>query len=411
MKKKSLVFISLLFVANFVFADSFVDAIHELAVLTACKGVYSMTEAGGGWYDDPHDYYTPQDRAEVFAKMSGDKTRTETFYGVCFDYAQYAFEDVEARTDWYRKQGLYENQFWVAGVHDDYNIIELVSIGTPLDHTGKQNGVYIKTYPSSMRKVTTHNRATHHAWMWLQRTDGIWFWVDPTWTDNAGYVVYGYVENGKEIQCRPDPKFCKNYPNHLNSLPLPPGVDAMIPPSPTANSKDRTKTIKNAMPESLIDSIFSYFTDVDYTSMHNYMGIMASASIPFSWFTGKNVSAGNMAFGIEFPFMLRSTALIVGFEYLQNVKDDSAIRGGIFEYDFSRRLFNNMAWYIGGGVGLMFDSQNKHNKPDKKTGYFAWKVDTGFLFTFSRVITKIELSYDNALGFAMGTGIGLGLKF
>ena len=80
---------------NQLFADSFTDAIQDLAIQTACLGQYSMTEAGGGWYDDPHDYYTPQMMAQRFADMSGNMTRTTTFYGICFDYAQFAYNDVE----------------------------------------------------------------------------------------------------------------------------------------------------------------------------------------------------------------------------------------------------------------------------------------------------------------------------
>ena len=73
---------------------SFVDAIQDLAMQTACIGQYSATQAGGGWYDDPHDYYTPQMIAERLAKMSGNMTRSTTFYGVCFDYAQFAYQDI-----------------------------------------------------------------------------------------------------------------------------------------------------------------------------------------------------------------------------------------------------------------------------------------------------------------------------
>lgn len=48
------------------FADSFTDAIQDLAIQTACIGQYSATQAGGGWYDDPYDYYTPPMMAERF---------------------------------------------------------------------------------------------------------------------------------------------------------------------------------------------------------------------------------------------------------------------------------------------------------------------------------------------------------
>lgn len=414
-KRKFVLLAVILLLSKLVFADSFVDAIQDLAIQTACKGQYSATQAGGGWYDDPHDYYTPQNMAERFARMSGDKTRTTTFYGVCFDYAQFAFEDVKSYLNWYREQGLYESQFWIAGVNDDCNVIELVSIGTSLDYSRKQNGVYIKTYSTSMRKVVTHDRATRHAWLWLERADGIWFWVDPTWTDNLGYVVYGYVENGVEIQCRPDPKFCKNYPHFLEDLPLPLEMGSRVPPSKTVNSTDRIQTINDAMPklkiDNISDAILTPFIDVSYIGMDRYLGYLFSASIPFSWITEKKASVNNMAFGLEMPLLLHGFSFMLGFEYLQNIKDDSAIRGGMFKLDLARRLFNNMAWYIGGGLGMIFDSHKERHKPDKKTGYFAWKVETGFIFAFKRFITKLEVSYDNARGFAIGTGVGIAWRF
>ena len=90
-------FISILFfliICPRSFSDSFLSILQDLAKQTACIGSYSATQAGGGWYDDPHDYYTPQMLAERFKKMSGERTRTQTFYGVCFDYAQAAWDDI-----------------------------------------------------------------------------------------------------------------------------------------------------------------------------------------------------------------------------------------------------------------------------------------------------------------------------
>lgn len=100
--------IVLLFLLVATYADSFTDAIQDLAIQTACIGQYSATQAGGGWYDDPYDYYTPAMMAERFKNMSGNMTRTTTFYGVCFDYAQYAYNDVEKYKKWYNEQGMYE---------------------------------------------------------------------------------------------------------------------------------------------------------------------------------------------------------------------------------------------------------------------------------------------------------------
>ena len=104
MQKKTFILIVFFFIGlTSSFADSFTDAIQDLAMQTACIGQYSATQAGGGWYDDPHDYYTPQMLAERFAKMSGNMTRTTTFYGVCFDYAQFAYLDIEKYKSWYNE--------------------------------------------------------------------------------------------------------------------------------------------------------------------------------------------------------------------------------------------------------------------------------------------------------------------
>lgn len=403
------------------FADAFTDAIQDLAIQTACIGMYSMTEAGGGWYEDPHDYYTPQDMAERFAKMSGDMTRTTTFYGICFDYAQFAYNDVKNYASWYREQGMYENQFWMAGVHDNYNIIELMSPGNSSDYTKKQNGVYIKTYSFSNRSEKTHKkldgtRATHHAWLWIQRADGVWFWIDPTWTDNLGYVVYGYDANGEEIQCRPDPKFCKKYPEYLNTLPLPPAMGQRKAPSKTVNSTNRQETIIDAMGDRIVDAVDKTvqktFIDVNYSGMNDYIGILLCASVPFESIKEKTITPEKMSFGLEFPFLYSSIAIMIGGEYVQNLTDENALRGGLLEFDFTRRLSNNIAWYIGGGVGLRFDSKEKYYSSSYivNTGYFAFKADTGFIVNLGSLFSKIEVSFDNVTGFSAGAGIGFGLK-
>lgn len=74
-----------------VHADDFTDILQDLAVQTACIGQYSATQAGRTWSEDPYDYYKPYLLADRFKKMSGNMTRTTTFYGVCFDYAEFAY--------------------------------------------------------------------------------------------------------------------------------------------------------------------------------------------------------------------------------------------------------------------------------------------------------------------------------
>ena len=414
---KKLLFASLILAgALSVFADSFTDIIQDLAKQTACIGMYSMTEAGGGWYDDPHDYYTPQMMAERFAKMSGNMTRTATFYGVCFDYAQFAYNDIARYEGLYKQNGMYENKYWIAGVHDNPNKIQLQSPGTANNHTTIQNGVYVN-YPNNsnngQRNVKTHRllnkgeRATGHAWLWVERADGVEFWIDPTWTDNLGYVVYGYVSNGEEIQCRPDKEYCINYPDALNNLPLPPPMGARKAPSKSANSTNRNEIINDSGTDWITASVLNE--------------VFVSVNVPFSAFADKSLSIKKMGFSLEACALKTSGfSYIGGLEYLQNIGDDYRIHSGLITWDYLRKITNNIAWYGGGGVGLRFDAlnKNKHYAPDRdpsdtrgleykaNTGWFAFKANTGVLFSTSWITTKIDVAYDNVMGFSAGLGLG-----
>ena len=398
------------------FADSFTDAIQDLAVAIACKGTYAGAEAG--YDDDPDDFYTPNMMASRFASESGNKTMTATFYGVCFNYAQFAFTEIKNYKSWYNKQGMYESQFWLAGVHDNPNQIELMGIGTKNDYSRLQNGEYIKTYNTSLRSVKTHNGATNHAWLWIERADGVWFWVDPTWTDTGGYVVYGYVKKGQEIQCRPDEKYCVIYPNFLNNLPSPPPMGQRLAPSKTANSTNRQETIGDAGTQWITDAIVKTyektFFDVDYKGMTDYIALQLAVDIPFSSITSNSINMNKMGFTLEMP-VYDIIATVLGLEYLHNMEDGNNLHAGLFELDFSRRLFNNIAWYLGGGVGLRFDFSNEAGIPKTiagipDTGYLAWKANTGFIINFSRLFTKIDISYNNVFGFSVGAGLGFGLE-
>ena len=313
---------------------------------------------------------------------------------------------------------MYERQYWLAGVLDNPNQIELMGIGTKNDYTRMQNGVPIKTYSTSMRNKRSHDNATYHAWMWIERADGVWFWVDPTWTDNLGYVVYGYVSNAGEIQCRPDKGYCINYPKELDNLPLPPAMGNRLSPSKTANSTDRNETIKDAATNWITNALKTTFIDVDYTLFNTRGGFLLSARVPFSSIIDdKCLSVNKMGFGID-SFLLPdfSAAWIVGAEYLHNLEDGNQIHGGVLKFDWTRRLSDWAAWYVGGGCGLRFDVSDGFSEPKAggsawysylpNTSYFAFQVGTGFLINISRLTVKIEASYDNILGFSLGTGIG-----
>lgn len=422
MKRKLLILLTFMIISTNFFADSFTDAIQDLAIQTACIGQYSATQAGGGWYDDPHDYYTPAMMAERFKDMSGNMTRTDTFYGICFDYAQFAYQDIEKYQSWYNKQGMYENKFWIAGTHENNNLTILQYPGTKSDHTTVQNGVYVKIPSGGEYNVKTHDGAIHHAWVWIQRADGIMFWIDPTWTDTHGYVVYGYVKDGQEIQCRPDEKYCEIYPAYLNNLPSPPPMGQRKAPSKSANSTNRNEILQDTewaevAAEAIVDTLIRKpFIDVDYSRMkHDYLALVVSADIPVSSITEKSFSLNKMGFSLEMPWLLSNGAGLIGLEYMHNLEDGNKLHAALFEFDFSRRIINNIAWFLGGGVGLRFDTANEYGAPGKisglpDTGYFAFKADTGFIINISHLFTKVEVSYNNIFGFSVGAGVGFGLE-
>ena len=215
--KKSLFVVTLFFILiSTILADDLADLLQDLAVQTACLGMYSTAQTGRyvtSRYDDPPDYYTPNIMANRFAKMSGDMTRTITFYGVCFDYAQFAWDDINKYQQTYNKAGMKGSQWYiaVADAGNPYTIILYDPVSRE-NSTVVSNGVYLKE--NSRHNVYAHDGASGHSWLWVQHNNGTWYWIDPTWTDNTGYVWWGIVENGREVQYYPDPAYCvaSNYP-------------------------------------------------------------------------------------------------------------------------------------------------------------------------------------------------------
>jgi len=199
-------------------ADDLADLLQDLAVQTACLGSYSIVQANKNKYvttryNDPPDYYEPYMLADRFAAMSGDMTRTITFYGVCFDYAQFAWDDIKKYQKMYNNAGMKDQQWYIASTqpNEPYNII-LYDPVTKDKATVISNGVYLRE--NSRHKIYAHEGAEGHAWIWVQHKNGTWYWIDPTWTDNTGYVWWGIVQNGMEVKYYPDPDLCvaSNYP-------------------------------------------------------------------------------------------------------------------------------------------------------------------------------------------------------
>lgn len=111
-----------------------------------------------------------------------------------------------------------------------------------------------------------------------------------------------------------------------------------------------------------------------------------------------------MAFSLEMP-CLYNYSHIIGVEYLRNIGDDYSIHGGLFTIDFARRVTNNIALYLGDGLGLRFKTDNAPSYL-AKTRYFAFKANTGCLFNVSCWFTEIDVAYDNVMGLSVGVGMG-----
>jgi hypothetical protein len=96
-------------------ADDLAELLQDLAIQTACLGMYSSAEAGlldyvTNRYVDPPNWYTPSMMNTRFAAMSGARTRIDTFYGICFDYAQFAYEDIKKYQATYNAAGMKGSQ-------------------------------------------------------------------------------------------------------------------------------------------------------------------------------------------------------------------------------------------------------------------------------------------------------------
>jgi tetratricopeptide (TPR) repeat protein len=184
--------------------NTLADALQWLTVQTACVGIYNMAETGDYSVGDPEDYYRPGDIREYLAELSGDRTAVDMFYGICFNYAQAAYNDINR----------YKNHYTGAGVKDWYIAAAFEAPGQIIlfDPASREqasmivNGVPVKE--NARKNVQSHGAATYHAWLWVIANDGTIYWIDPTWTDTGGYVVWGVVQNGRETYLPPAARLC-----------------------------------------------------------------------------------------------------------------------------------------------------------------------------------------------------------
>ena len=414
MRKRSIqLLFGILFIANsFIFPDDFTDILQDLAFQTACIGQYSATQAGGGWYDDPYDYYTPPMMAGRFKQMSGNQTKTDTFYGICFNYAQAAYDDINRYKSTYNEKGMYETGWYIASAGPDGNSIKLFDPCSKENATDIRNGVYVKlntTFNTKTHKMLNGTRATNHAWLLIKRNDGVWFWIDPTWTDNLGYVVYGYISNGEEIQLRPDEKYCINYPDYLKELPLPPKWGKQLAPSisntttPRSNTTSSSSAVNNSNrnPSSggssstynsststlRIASGFAYicagftgsFSKGESTALSNQsFSILENGGTQFSIDTYANKGEQFGIFSLDFLKYRSSTSYLIG-------------------YDWGYGLSEFFQPYFGASIGL--------NVGDDIS--FSWKLNAGVRIPVSVFCIRADISYSDILGFAGTVAIGM----
>ena len=384
-KKLLISSIILLFLIVATYADSFTDILQDLAIQTACIGQYSATQAGGGWYDDPQDYYTLGMMAARFKNMSGNMTRTITFYGVCFDYAEFSYWDINDYQTLYNNEGMGESQFFLATVDSNSNEITLSSPSNRNEATQIQNGVYVKTYGSaSFRDVKTHKklngeRALHHAWLWIMRNDGVWFWIDPTWTDNLGYAVYGYVANGEEIQLRPDEKYCINYPDYLKNLPAPPKWGKKLAPSTSTATSSTSAYYSSSIISFGYTGSFFNFIDIDFNKC-----------------------------GFEFSSELLADQCdifgILSFDYLIDHSEEKTVDSFLVGFAWGYGLLSFFQPYFGSSLGM---KSTRMKSTDKEKLGFAWKVNGGIRIPLSSFTVRTDISFGTILGLAGTVAVGM----
>lgn len=176
-----------------------------LAVRIACIGTYDMAYTGDFRAKNPTDHYTTRFIKSYLAK-SGQTTRgTLLFEGICFDYADFMYQEI--KQNWHRYNNLGITQYWMVGTFADSNDIITYRVANSEEQsTMTINGIPVVVFAHN--RIQAHNGATNHAWIWAQSYDGTMYWVDPTWTDNLGRPVYGVVRGGQEVQLTPSTDLC-----------------------------------------------------------------------------------------------------------------------------------------------------------------------------------------------------------
>lgn len=261
-------------------------------------------------------------------------------------------------------------------------------------------------------------RTTNHAWLWILRDDGIWFWIDPTWTDNLGYVVYGYVSGGEEIQCRPDPQYCVIYPESLKNLPYAPAMGTRITRTGSGyggnSSYSSSRSSSEGNSSGWSDS--SDWSD-SYSNSSESGGYFSVGFTGVLDFSKTSEILGNFVnfdkFGLQFGFESpsdESIFMIFLVEYLcdhletdddgfydENKELSDAVLIGL---DLGFPLLTFFQPYGGGSIGIQ-KTGGWENNP-----LFSWKVNGGIRFAFSSFCVRLDVSYSRVLKSATTIALG-----
>ena len=191
--------------AAYYYDANLADQLQWLAVTVACKGEYDMAYTGEFRQKNPTDYYTTSLIKHYLAREGKVSRGTNKFEGICFDYADFAYQELLNNRSAYPKV----DNFWIVGTFEQTGANDIVNYR--IANTGEVSNMTINNTPVvaySHNHIYAHDGATGHSWFWVRATDGVTYWIDPTWTDNTGRPVYGIVRGGREVQLEPNPAYC-----------------------------------------------------------------------------------------------------------------------------------------------------------------------------------------------------------
>ena len=391
MKHFFLISVFLLFSSLPAFSDIsnlFSSAMQKATRYSACLGKYNPAEAKIDY--EPANYYTEILIAKQLAEESGNRTRTLTFYGVCFDYACCTIANIDRFQNYYSEKGMMKKSFYIADTLNGNQII--LSLPTKNHPDRITNGVplqNIKTMNVKSHKDSQGFRATNHAWVWVQREDGVWFWLDPTWTDNLGYIVWGYVKDGEEIQLKPDREYCICYPSFLNSLPEVPKMQ------PQNNSKNTTENID------------------DYRLEPNYFLFGGGVSFSDSKLIDKGAAKISLLGALDWVCFVQ-----IPLQFEWNKENSSDSKGGcLIGVELGKTIikFQNDAGiglYGLGSLGLFFNNYTKQTDDGLHSDYnccFDYKLGGGIYAHYHNLVLTTDYSYTPVIGSNVTVGIALGL--